>query len=375
MENEVSSWIAQLQRIASNPRIGQTYSSRPPSNRSSQVSPTFSSASGHQQYQQLTLGFSSNHSSSNFLHPSQALNVPLQTTSVPSLAITSGGTVTNAAQDNSVDETDNAHLTLTQDQVPQYSQYMNTGPEQHQFTVGMTQEQQHMTQEQQQQFTNLVSSSTTVDQYANQVVALQPGMVDNSAGVTQQLLGHHHVMPSWSIPNETVTQMSTNITQASNHPPQFNTVGITGSDDSHYIGGGLPADSTGVEQNMSSATMQTLQDGFNAQYIGTSNQQPVAATLPNSSQASLYSNFVSQPPSNEANFAQTSSMPSVTQQLFSAAQPVMSVTQSVTSISQPFVSTAATVPPSQLQLQNQQPGEKKEPSSKEDTGMNRHKTE
>lgn len=116
----------------------QTYSSRPPSNRSSQVvSPTFSSASGQQQYQQLMLGFSSNHSSSNFLHPNQALNIPLQTATVASSTSVAAGTVSNVVQDNLTDETDNIPLIMTQEQTSQvshYLQYMNTAQEQQQFT-------------------------------------------------------------------------------------------------------------------------------------------------------------------------------------------------------------------------------------------------
>ena len=96
------------------------------------------------------MDFSSKHSSSNFLHPNQALNIPPQTTHVPSSAAEA---VSNAIQDNSVDETDNPHLTVTQEQVSQYSQYMNTAPEQHQF-AGV-----HVPPQDHHQFSGLVSSS------------------------------------------------------------------------------------------------------------------------------------------------------------------------------------------------------------------------
>ena len=279
----------------------------------------------------------------------------MQTTNVPS-SVSARVVVSNAVQDNSVDETDNPHLTITQEQMPQYLQYMNTAPEQHQFTGVPPQEEQ--------QFTSLVSSSIG-NQYVSHAVPLhgnQPNMVDNTAGSTRELLSHG--VPSWSTPSDTVTQLPMNTAQTSDHPPQFNT---TASIAGYFSGGPY---SLGTEQS-SQQMPTTYSEGFNAQYTGTSSQQPMTSMLPN--QTPMYSNFASQVPSGEPTSVQAdiqNLMPNVahhTQQPSSATQPVLGTTQSVAMISQPVTSAPSS---SQSQSQIQQPGQKREPpSSNEDTGI------
>ena len=246
-------------------------------------------------------------------------------------------------------------MTVTQEQVSQYSQYMNTAPEQHQFT-GVPPQDQH-------QFSGLVSSSIS-NQYASEAVPLygnQPSVVDSTAGNTQELLSHG-VPLSWPTPSDTVTQMSTNTAQSSDHLPQLNTTAnITGS-------GPPTVYSAGSEQN----SHQMTTEGFNTQYTGASSQQPMTSVLPN--QMSMYSNFASQIPSSEPSSVQAdihNLMPSVTHQSFSVTQPVLNTTQSNSVISQPVTSAAATTFTSQSRSQTQQPGQKNEPpSSNEDTTKN-----
>lgn len=264
-------------------------------------------------------------------------------------------------------------MTITQEQVSQYSHshYVNTAPEQQQFIEAS---QEH------QQFSGLVSSSS--DQYGSNTVPLhgsQPGMVDNSsAGTAQQLTGH--LMPSWTGTGETFTQMSATIAQASGHPPQFSTAGISGSDNSQFTSRGLMnVDGTVAEQNkdaLSSAThgfqygsseMSTMySEGFSTQHSGMTIQQPMIANAP------VYSNFASQAPSSEPAFVQANLqnlVPNVSQQSFSTAPPFMRDSQSVTGSSQPTAATAAVAVPPPPPSHSQQPGQKKEPSPKEDTGI------
>ena len=238
---------------------------------------------------------------------------------------------------------------------------MNTAPEQHQSTGVPPQELQ--------QFGGLVSSSIG-NQYASQSMLLhgnQPGMVDSIAGNTQELLSHG--VPSWPAPSDTVTQMSTNTAQPSDHPPQFNTTAnVIG-----YIGGVTPSVySAGTEQN-SHQLSTTYSEGFNAQYTGTNSQQPMTSILPN--QMSLYSNFPSQVPSSQPTSVQAdlhNLMPNVTHQSSSVTQPVFNtapvfnIAQSNAVFSQPVTSATSSL----SQSQAQQPGQKKEPpSSNEDTGI------
>ena len=257
-------------------------------------------------------------------------------------------------QDNTVDETDNPHLTVTQEQVPQYSQYMSTTAEQLQFTS---------TPQQQQQLTGLVSASG--DPAAPAMVPMQPSMVDNLAGTTQQLL-----MPTWTGTGEPVTQ---NIAQTDDHPPHFNTAAIPSynSSDNQFIGSNTNA--TGIEHPSSSTiqygsneTVTTYSEGLNAQYTGTNTQQPMVSMLPHANQVSLYSNFTSKVSSTEP----ADSHNLMPQQSLSTAQPMLSVSQPVIGISQPPTSAVPTaMPPPPPSSQSQQPGQKKEPASKEDTGI------
>ena len=274
-------------------------------------------------------------------------------TNVPSAS----ETVSNV-QDNTVDETDNPHLTIPQEQVPQYSQYMSTvTSEQYQFTSVL---------QEQQQFTGLPSISG--DPVAP-AVPMQPGVVDNLAGTTQQLL-----MPTWTGTGEPVTQ---NTAQTGDGPPHFNTAAIPSynNSDNQFIGSNI---STGVEQNRdaSSSTMYSVQygnseapamysEGLNAQYTGTNTQQPIASMLPHANQPSLYSNFTSQAPGTEP----ADSHNLMPQQPLSTSQPVMSFSQPLTGISQPPTSAVPTAVPPPTSSQSQQPEQKKEPSSKEDTGI------
>ena len=291
----------------------------------------------------------------------------MQTTNLVSSVSVFGGTVSNTAQDNSVDETDNPQLSITQEQIPQHSQYMN-----------IVSEQPEPPQEQQ-QFTGMVSADT---QYRTQPLLLhgtQPGMVDNTTGNTQQLSSH--VIPPSSIAGDTVTQMSTTLTQTVDHPPQFNTAttAFISGESSHVY-------TTGTEQYGGASSMQGLQyggqegpsGGYNVPYTvsnyqqpvyggqegpsegynGVSNyQQPVTSIPP--SQMLPYSNVASH--SNEPHF-----MPNVTQQS-SIPQPVLGTAQSGTSFSQPIMSAAVSAPSQSL---TQQPGQEKEPiSSNDNIGM------
>ena len=231
------------------------------------------------------------------------------------------------------------------------SQYMNTAPEQHQF-AGVPPQDQH-------QFSGMVSSSIG-NQYISEAVPLygnQLGVVDNTAGNTQELLSHG--VPPWSAPGDAVTQMSTNTAQSSDHPPQLSTTAnIAG-----YISSGPPTVySTGSEQYSHQMTTEV----FNTQYTGASSQQPMTSMLPN--QLSLYSNFASQAPSSEPTSVQADThnlVPNVTHQSFSVTQPVLNTAQSNSVISQPVTSI-----PSTSQSQIQQPGQKNEPpSSNKDTGI------
>lgn len=229
--------------------------------------------------------------------------------------------------------------------------------------MNVTQEQQQVTgmPQEQQPFPDLVSSSGVADQYAGRVMPLQYGSqlgaVDNTAmGIQQEL---STTMPSWSAPSETVTQPLTSLTQTSNHPPQFNTAGITGNSANDNNSGGLPTIEPEHSRGMSSA-VQGLQhtgnevptmyntEGFNAQYSATSNQQTTTSMLPNTNQPPLYSNFVNHVPSNS----------SVTQPTTSSSQPIASA----------VATTAVTTLPSS-QSQSEQPGQKKELPYNEDTGI------
>ena len=269
------------------------------------------------------------------------------------------GTVSNM-QDNTVDETDNPHLTITQEQVSQYSQYMSTTAEQLQFTSAP---------QEQQQVTGLVSTSG--DPAASAAVPMQPGVVDNLAGTTQQLL-----MPTWGGTGEPVTQ---SIIQTGDHPPHFNTAGIPGynSGDNQFIGSNTNTTATEQNRDTSSSTMYSIQygtneapttygEGLNAQYTGTNTQQPMTLVLPHANQPSLYSNYTSQVPGTEQPTDSHHLMP---QQSLSTAQPVLSVPQPITGISQPPTSAVPTAMPPPPSSQSQQLGQKKEPSSKEDNGI------
>ena len=236
--------------------------------------------------------------------------------------------------------------------------------------------------QEQQQFTGLVSTDI---QYGTQALLLpgsEPSMVDNTAGNTQQLLGH--VIPPSSMPGDTVTQMSTDLTQTVNHPPQFNTgtAGFISGESSNVY-------TTGAEQygGTLSNAMQGRQyggqevpsDGYSALYTVGNSQQPVYGgqggpieeynTVSNNQQL-----VTSMPPSQMLPYTNMTShsnepqnfMPNITQQS-SIAQQLLGTAQSGTSVSQPIMSAAVSA---QSQSLTQQPEQKTElPSANDNTGI------